>query len=197
MSDGFQPQLSRFIVGIDLGTTNSAVAFVDSSKSTGQIEIFPIEQWVDFAAWENRSLLPSFHYQTLPEEQASLLAAGQAGTSATSTQQVVGVLARDRGMQLPGRQIVSAKSWLSHAGVDRQGPILPWQGDEGVDKLSPVEVSASYLSAIRASWDKAHKRHPLAEQEIVLTLPASFDQIARQLTVDAARLAGLPRSHAD
>jgi hypothetical protein len=181
-ADGFEQKLSRYIVGIDLGTTNCAVAFVDSERPNVGIHIFPVEQWTDFGTSEKRDLLPSFHYQPLAEESESL-----------GTGSVVGILARDRGLQLPGRQIGSAKSWLCHASVDRQSAILPWQSDDGVEKLSPVEASSRYLTQIQHAWDAAHKAHPLSEQDIVLTLPASFDQVARQLTIEAAKLAGLPR----
>ncbi|MCA9129061.1 MAG: Hsp70 family protein [Planctomycetales bacterium] len=192
-SDGFEQELSRYIVGIDLGTTNCAVAYVDTeflsqATSAPGIRAFPVEQWVDFGVLEKRELLPSFLYQPLPTEQETLRQAGE-----KSAEQIVGSLARDRGLQLPGRQICSAKSWLCHAGVDRREQILPWQSDDGVTKLSPVQASAHYLTQIRRAWDKAFRNHPLAEQDIVLTLPASFDQVARQLTIEAAAMAGLEK----
>lgn len=181
-NDGFEQLPSRYVVGIDLGTTNCAVAYVDTQQASAPIHVFPVEQWVDFGTSEKRNLLPSFHYQPLAAEAQSL-----------ADSPVVGTLARDRGLQLPGRQIASAKSWLSHAGVDRQSPILPWQSDEGVEKLSPVAASASYLTQIKQAWDAAFKSYPLEEQDVVLTLPASFDQVARQLTIEAAKQAGLAR----
>ncbi len=187
--DGFEQSLSRYIVGIDLGTTNCAVAFIDSqSKTQGTIENFLIEQWIDFGSSQRRELLPSFLYQPLAEELQALQDARP-----TDSPRIVGCLARDRGLQLPGRQLSSAKSWLCHAGVDRHSAILPWQNDEGVDKISPVEASAEILSQIRRAWDREHRSQPLAEQDIVLTLPASFDQVARQLTIEAAAAAGLKR----
>ncbi|HBE70410.1 MAG TPA: molecular chaperone DnaK [Planctomycetaceae bacterium] len=185
--EGFEEVDSRYVVGIDLGTTNCAVSFVDSTKTPYKIENLPIDQWVDFSSSEKRPLLPSFHYQPTDAEQASLRAAG------ADTESVVGELARDRGLEQPGRHIQSAKSWLCHGGVDRRSAILPWQGDDGVGKLSPVDASAAYLAAIRRAWDQRFRSEPLANQEIVLTLPASFDQIARQLTIEAAASAGLPR----
>jgi len=206
--DGFEAVPSRYIVGIDLGTTHCAVAFIDTQRTAvapaqvalehvalepaapndRAIENFPIEQWVDFGVSQRRDLLPSFLYQPLSEEIASLSAEPNAIGS-----RIVGSLARDRGLQLPGRQISSAKSWLCHDGVDRRSPILPWHNDEGVDKISPVEASAELLKQIRSKWDEQHPQHPLAEQDIVLTLPASFDQVARQLTIEAAAAAGLER----
>lgn len=181
-SDGFNRPASRYIVGIDLGTTNCAVAYLIADDPKASLCNFPVRQWVDLGMKEPRELLPSFHYQPLAEEAKIL------GASAP----VVGVLARDRGAQLHGRLVASAKSWLCHAGVDRTSPILPWQSDAGVDRYSPTAISSSYLQRIRESWDEAHPDNPLAEQDVVLTLPASFDQVARQLTIDAAQLAGLP-----
>ncbi len=192
-TDGFEDLPSRYIVGIDLGTTNCAVAFVDTEQADAPIRIFPVEQWVDFGTSEKRNLLPSFHYQPLPSELTSLQGAGALASGSEAMVTVVGALARDRGLQLPGRQISSAKSWLSHSSVDRQSPILPWQCDEGVEKLSPVEASARYLAQIKRAWNRTFKSHPLDEQEVMLTLPASFDQVARQLTIEAAKQAGLAR----
>src|SRR5690606_13574556 len=105
----------------------------------------------------------------------------------------VGFFARDQGTLAPGRLIGSAKSWLSHSGVDRTAEILPWHGAPDVDRLSPVEVSARYLAHIRDAWNARFANDPLAEQDLVLTLPASFDEVARELTVRAAARAELPR----
>src|SRR5690606_32287323 len=104
-----------------------------------------------------------------------------------------GVLARDAGMHQPARRIASAKSWLSHDGVDRSAALLPWQGDPDVPRHSPVEISSRYLAHIRSAWDAAHPDEPLDRQDVVLTLPASFDEVARELTIAAARQAGLSR----
>lgn len=106
---------------------------------------------------------------------------------------IVGELARERGSRTPGRLVASAKSWLSHAGVDRTVPILPWGAAAEVAKVSPVAASASTLAHIRAAWNHRFPRQPLERQELVLTVPASFDEAARALTVEAARLAGLPQ----
>jgi len=202
--------LSRYIVGIDLGTTNCAVAFVDSHSSDAngnwQVETFLIPQWVDWGQIERRSTLPSFHYE-LPAAEASSLASGlpwesgggeSAGAAVEkqtsgSERFAVGVLARDAGMRRPGRRIASAKSWLSHDGVDRSAPLLPWQGDPEVARHSPVLISSRYLQHIRRAWDSAHPSEPLDQQDVVITLPASFDEVARELTVSAAKVAGLSR----
>lgn len=195
---------SRYVVGIDLGTTNCAVAFVDSDaiESTGDwhVETFSIPQWVDWGQIERRTTLPSFHYELPPQETASL-ASGlpwERGKKTISRGEAsepfaVGVLARDAGMRRPGRRIASAKSWLSHDGVDRSAPLLPWQGDADVARHSPVTISARFLAHIRSAWDDAHPDHPLDQQDVVITLPASFDEVARELTVSAARSAGLSR----
>lgn len=103
----------------------------------------------------------------------------------------VGLFARDHGGAVPGRLISSAKSWLCHPGVDRTAGLLPWHGAADVERMSPVQVSARYLGQIRAAWDHAHPEYPLAEQDLILTVPASFDEVARELTVEAAVLAGL------
>lgn len=181
---------SRYIVGIDLGTTNCAVAFVDTTLTKPRVATFQVEQMVDWSSVEARDTLPSFHYQLTSQESTSVKNRWIAGTKNPF---VVGMLARDRGLQMPGRQIASAKSWLCHPGIDRTAPILPWHGDEDVETFSPVEASAAYLRHIREAWDLKYKSFPLAEQDVVVTLPASFDEVARELTIEAAKLAGLPR----
>lgn len=188
--DAFEAKVSRYVVGIDLGTTNSALAFADThaANKANQVQPFPIEQWVDFSTREPREVLPSFHYEPTSEEVRTLSA-----LAGRDVDHLVGTLARESGARQPGRQIASAKSWLCHDGVDRQSPLLPWHSDPGVTKLSPVQASARTLAHIRETWDRAHPREPLAEQDVVLTLPASFDEVARQLTIEAARSAGLPR----
>jgi hypothetical protein len=198
---------ARYVVGIDLGTTNSAVASVDTRAVSGAgsfaVETFLIPQWVDWGQVERVSTLPSFHY-ALPRGVSSGLTGGlpwepQAGSSTAAREAsddekyVVGTLARDAGMRQPGRRVASAKSWLSHDGVDRSAPLLPWRGDADVPLHSPVEISARFLTHIRRAWDVAHPDAPLDRQDVVITLPASFDEVARELTVAAARRAGLPR----
>src|SRR5690606_36211893 len=106
---------------------------------------------------------------------------------------VVGAYAREQGARSRSRLVASAKSWLSHAGVDRREAILPWGAPEEVEKVSPVGASARYLAHLREAWDHLHPDLPLAEQDLVLTVPASFDAVARELTVEAARAAGLER----
>ena len=182
---------SRYVVGIDLGTTNSAVMYVDTQQSPWQVQLLSLPQLVSPGQVEARDTLPSFHYQAAAQEMA-------AGAMRLPWQQderpwVVGVMARDEGTKSPGRLIASAKSWLCHSGVDRHAELLPWQGAADVERLSPVKASARFLGHIRDAWNAQFPTQPLADQEIVITLPASFDEVARELTIEAAAMAKLPR----
>lgn len=164
-------------VGIDLGTTNSALAWIDPAEaedtSFPPIHVFDIPQLVAAGRVESRRTLPSFLF--LEEGQP------------------VGTYARDQGAIVPTRLVHSAKSWLSNPDVDRTAKILPWDAGEGGRVLSPVEVSARLISTLREAWDKAGRFAPLSETDVVLTVPASFDEEARELTVKAAAEAGLTR----
>ena len=159
------------------------------------IRLFTIEQLVAPGALAARPLLPSMRYH--PAEGELAAADRQLPWAFTDPGEVAdvifGELARERGSRSPGRLVASAKSWLSHGGVDRTAPILPWGAAEGVAKISPVAASASYLAYLRAVWNHRFPRQALERQELVLTVPASFDEAARALTVEAARLAGLPQ----
>jgi molecular chaperone DnaK (HSP70) len=182
---------SRYVVGIDLGTTNSAMAYVDTASEPWQVRTFAVPQLVAAGVVESRETLPSFHYQ--PAEAEFAPGSLRLPWTSENPDHIVGVLARDQGAIAPGRLIISAKSWLCHSGVDRLAELLPWHGAADVDRLSPVEVSARYLSHLRAAWNQRFPRDPLEAQDIVLTLPASFDEVARELTVKAAARAELPR----
>jgi hypothetical protein len=184
---------SRFVVGIDLGTTNSALAFVDTGRGDGlKGEPLPIPQVVQPGTVEERPLLPSFLYLPGPSEQpaGSLKLPWDANRD-----YAVGEFARNFGSQVPTRLVSSAKSWLCHAGVDRRAPILPWKAPEGGRKVSPLEASTRYLKHMAEAWNARMARdveaHRLEHQDIILTVPASFDAVARELTVEAARAAGL------
>ena len=180
-----------FLVGIDLGTTNTVVAYADANDAQAGIQLFAIEQLLAPGEVGARPLLPSLRYHPAAGE----LAAGDLQLpwpQQDVEHPVLGALARQLGAQVPGRLVSSAKSWLSHANVDRQAPILPWGADADVAKVSPVAASASYLAYVRAAWNHRFPQAPLEEQELVLTIPASFDEGARALTLEAARLAGLP-----
>lgn len=184
------------MVGIDLGTTNSAVAYVDTEKSASRIRTLLVPQLVAPGQVERRETLPSFSYQPAEGEfgPEMLRLPWEAGDRAgAGGEWVVGAFARDQGTLAPGRLISSAKSWLSHSGVDRTAELLPWHGAPDVARVSPVDASARYLRHVADAWNAEFPRHPLAEQDIVLTLPASFDEVARELTVKAAARAGLPR----
>ena len=199
----------RYVVGIDLGTTNCAVACAEVASAGdaradelgAAVAPCPSAQLVAPGEVAERPMLPSFlllptALEVAPEAMA-LPWDGAPGYA-------VGEMARERGAELPQRLVSSAKSWLSHTGVDRNAAILPWRGavsaadsadaDEQVDgaaRVSPVEASARYLAHIRDAWNAAHPDAPLAAQEVFLTVPASFDAVARELTVSAARQAGL------
>ena len=186
---------ARYLVGIDLGTTHTVVAFADLREGgRPAIRLFEIDQLVAPGEVARRAALPSLRYHPgageLPEGDL-LLPWPPAGFDEQSPPAVLGSLARELGSKVPGHLVASAKSWLSHRAVDRTAPILPWGAPEGVKRVSPVLASASYLAHVRAAWDRRHADAPLAEQEIILTVPASFDEAARALTVDAARMAGL------
>jgi hypothetical protein len=187
---------SEFIVGIDLGTTNSALAYCEKTDGleSAPIEVDGIPQIVNPNEVAERTLLPSFLYipGDLDFPKGSLSLPWDA-----TPQFVIGELARKRGAESPGRLVASAKSWLSYAAANRTAPILPWQAPEEVRKLSPLEVSSRYLQHLSTAWDAHHgadgKGRSLAEQDVLLTVPASFDEEARELTRRAAELAGLKR----
>ena len=183
-----------FLVGIDLGTTNTVVAYADANAAQAGIQLFAIEQLLAAGEVGARPLLPSLRYHRAAGELApgDLQLPWPQGDVTSAEHPVLGALARQLGAQVPGRLVTSAKSWLSHANVDRQAPILPWGADADVAKVSPVAASASYLAYVRAAWNHRFPHAPLEEQELVLTIPASFDEGARALTLEAARMAGLP-----
>jgi len=186
-----------YLVGIDLGTTHTVVAYAEqTAQGISAARLFEIDQLVGPGEVAKRPLLPSFRYHPAPDElpQDQLVLPWPASHIAgDDTPYIVGEFARELGSKVEGRQIASAKSWLSHSRVERSAPILPWAGVEDVAKVSPVVASASYLLHIRNAWNHAHPEAPLEQQTIVLTVPASFDEAARSLTQQAAELAGLSR----
>jgi molecular chaperone DnaK (HSP70) len=186
------PPPARFLVGIDLGTINTALAYVDLAAEGDPAEglqTLSIPQLVAVGEVGERRLLPSNAY--LPGEHD--LPSGARRLPWGEPPAIVGELARSQGARVPGRLVSSAKSWLSHPRVDRTAAILPWGAPEEVPRLSPVTASSLYLAHLRDAWSWRHPGHPLASQEIVLTVPASFDEVARELTLHAAREAGLER----
>ncbi|HEU0201602.1 MAG TPA: Hsp70 family protein, partial [Burkholderiaceae bacterium] len=194
--------MKQYVVGIDLGTTHTVVAYTEAGAA--DIRLFDIDQLVSLGEVAPRPLLPSVRYHpapgelsegdiALPWQEADVEEADIEKTDVAGVERaVIGTLARDLGAQVPGRLVASAKSWLSHAAVDRVAPILPWGAGEDTAKISPVAASASYLAYVRAAWNHRFPHAPLEQQDIVLTVPASFDEGARALTVEAARLAKVP-----
>ncbi|MDQ7821850.1 MAG: Hsp70 family protein [Candidatus Eremiobacteraeota bacterium] len=183
---------SKYVIGIDLGTTNSAMAYGDTTVPSGEQRhvIFDIPQVVQAGEVESRPVLPSFTYlpgdHELPEGSLALPWDGGRAFA-------VGEFARDQGAKVPHRLVSSAKSWLCNGGVDRTDAILPWKSPDEVEKISPVEVSRRYLAHMKEAWDhhpEISGGSPFEDQEIVLTVPASFDAVARELTVKAATEAG-------
>jgi len=189
----FAPGAPTWVVGIDLGTSHTVVAHVPCAGSAADIALLPIPQRSSAGETVAQPLLPSVRYQASPGELGNAWQAPWPPQDASNAAPaVVGRWARDLGAAVPGRLVASAKSWLSHPGVDRTAPILPWGAPEGVAQVSPLAASASYLAHVRQAWDGAHPGAPLHAQAVVLTVPASFDEGARALTLEAAHLAGLP-----
>jgi hypothetical protein len=187
---------SRYLIGIDLGTTNSVVAYTDSQEvadAASPIHVFPIPQLVEHAEVLMLPVLPSFLYFPTEDE---LSAGAVSATWDENPPMVTGVLARQQGALQPSRQVSSAKSWLSYPGVDRRAKILPAQAEPPQPMISPVEASARYLMHLRDAWNRAigtDAETRFEHQDIVLTVPASFDEEERELTVEAARRAGLDK----
>jgi molecular chaperone DnaK (HSP70) len=187
----------RYIVGIDLGTTHSVVAYTRAElgeNETPEVRLLEIAQVVAPGEIKTQPLLPSFLFLPGPHDvpPGALEVPWNAGID-----YAVGEFARSRGAELPARLVASAKSWLSHRGVDRTQPILPWDAPADARRVSPLEASARYLEHIRDAWNyemaSVDPAARLEEQEILLTVPASFDAVARELTVQAASIAGLHR----
>jgi molecular chaperone DnaK (HSP70) len=180
-----------YVVGIDLGTTNCVLAYVETREVAPGVEsppvaVLAVPQLTKPGVVEARAQLPSFVYLPAANElrpESLALPWGQ-------PEHVVGELARARGAEVPARVVASAKSWLCSVGVDPSQPILPWNAPDDVPHLSPVAAQAAYLRHLRAAWDAAMPA-PLAEQEVYLAVPASFDPAARELTARAAEQAGL------
>ena len=182
------------ILGIDLGTTNSAIAVADDAPARG-VDITQVVGPGEIAA---RPTLPSF--LLLPSEHEVPSAQLQLPWSG-ALRYTVGTFARERGAELPHRLVSSAKSWLCNPSIDRTAQVLPFRGAqreleaemEGGERVSPVNASARYLAHLRAAWDDANEDFPADEQDVLVTVPASFDPVARELTVVAAREAGFDK----
>ncbi|MGR8929206.1 MAG: Hsp70 family protein [Gammaproteobacteria bacterium] len=179
-------QTPQFLVGIDLGTTHTVVAYSGVNDPEKCIHLFEMRQLVALGEVSERPLLPSVRYHPAQGELGTEL-----GFLTPEDGAVLGEAARVLGAKSQGRLVTSAKSWLSHTSVDHAAPILPWGSDDSVFKVSPLEASASYLRHVRTVWEQRFPKAPLPQQDLVITVPASFDESARSLTLEAAKMAGL------
>jgi hypothetical protein len=183
---------SKYVIGIDLGTTNSALSYAEFRPDAdpfapANVQVMAIPQLTNPGEVREEDLLPSFLY--LPG--GSDFPAGSLALPWDPAHDcVVGVLAQKRGAENAGRLVSSAKSWLSHSGVDRTAPLVPFRAPEGVDKISPVTASRRYLEHLREAWDHKMPDAPFTDQQVLVTVPASFDAVARELTLEAAQMAG-------
>ncbi len=180
----------QYIIGIDLGTTNCALACAPRAgdpRETPPVTVIELPQLVNPGEIRDQPLLPSFLY--IPGS-ADFPSGSTALPWDESPRYVVGALAQKRGAEVSSRLVASAKSWLSHAGVDRTAPILPLNAPQGLDKISPVAASRQYLEHLRKAWDAKMPDAPFAKQQVLVTVPASFDAVARELTLQAAQEAG-------
>ncbi len=181
---------ARYSVGIDLGTTHSVLSYVDLENSDDQVvlAVLAIPQLTAPSMVEEKAQLPSFTYLA---HEAEL---GEGATALPWTahpEQLVGEIARSMGSKTPIRLVSSAKSWLCHAGVDCKQAILPADAPEEVARISPFAASKAYLQHLLSAWNHQFPEHALAQQDVTITVPASFDPAARELTVEAARALGL------
>lgn len=183
--------MSKYCIGIDLGTTHSVLSFLDLQEAeadASQQQVLAVPQLTGPGSIEERSQLPSFIYQFHDSE---LAATDLALPWNASPDRLVGEQARNLGSKTPIRLVSSAKSWLCHGGVDRRSAFLPMESPQEVEKTSPFDASVAYLEHLKSAWNHANSEHPLEQQEVVITVPASFDPAARELTADAARAVGL------
>ncbi|WP_347988726.1 Hsp70 family protein [Methylomonas sp. AM2-LC] len=177
---------TNYLVGIDLGTSHTVVAYTDVSAPDQPIQLFNIPQLVALGEVAERPLLPSVRYHPAEGEINA-----ETGFLLSDDGAILGEAARVLGAKSQGRLVTSAKSWLSHTAVDPSADILPWGSDASVFKVSPLAASASYLRHVRTVWEQRFPHAPLTQQQVVVTVPASFDESARSLTLEAAKIAGL------
>ncbi len=184
-----EQQNRRYAVGIDLGTTHSVLSYVDLHNSEESLDhqVLAIPQLTSPGSVEEKNQLPSFMYQA---HESELSSADIALPWSDNPEALVGTLARELGAKTPIRLISSAKSWLCHGAVNCRDAFLPLNSPDEVVKVSPLEATHNYLQHLRQSWDFAFAQHPLIEQDVTITVPASFDPAARELTVEAARTLG-------
>jgi Hsp70 protein len=180
---------AQYVLGFDLGTTNCVLGYTPLDGDEPDVRLLEIPQLVAPDTLESRTSLPSFLYL------AAARAAGHDGLDlpwAEGRKYAVGELSRRQSAEMPERTVAAAKSWLCHSRVDRRQPILPWNAPDDVDKVSPVAAARIYLEHLIAVWHATIPDAPVAEQKVILTVPASFDAAARDLTREAALSAGLP-----
>ena len=180
-------QTPKFSVGIDLGTTHCVMSFVDTHDEDARVEVMPIPQLTAPGTVETRSQLGSFLYQPHEHEmnpQSRVL------PWSSEPKALVGAIARNLGSKTPIRLVASAKSWLCHGGVNRRNAFLPAGSPEEVEKVSPLRATELYLEHLKDAWNHTNPNHNLADQDVTITVPASFDPAARDLTAEAARNVG-------
>ncbi len=174
----------QFIIGIDLGTTHCALAA--SPTTSASVQLYDLPQSVGQGEVAAKSLLPSLIYLPIDGE----LPEGSTTLPWGNAPHVVGQWAGRLGSKVPQRLVASAKSWICHGGINRRAPILPWNTPDTEPQISPYQASVTFLEHLRCTWDSAHPNAPLVDQDVTVTVPASFDEAARELTLDAAREAG-------
>ncbi len=182
---------TRYSVGIDLGTTHCVLSYAELGDIDDEqflSHVMAIPQLTSPGSVEEKTQLPSFLYQAHEDE----LAEGSTSLPWTAKPEyLVGEIARSLGSKTPIRLVASAKSWLCHAGVDCKAAILPVDSPDEIERVSPFQATSAYLQHMRDAWQSQHPDAPLAQQDVVITVPASFDPAARELTVEAARAVGL------
>lgn len=179
---------ATFSVGIDLGTTHCVIAYSDTRNEHASVQVMPIPQLSAPGSVESLNQLGSFVYQ--PHEH-EMNPASRVLPWTDKPHALVGAIARNLGAKTPIRLVASAKSWLCHGGVNRREAFLPAGSPEEVEKISPLRATELYLEHLKQAWDHAHPDHPLSDQDVTITVPASFDPAARDLTAEAARNIGL------
>ncbi|EJN6826210.1 Hsp70 family protein [Vibrio cidicii] len=180
-------QVAKFSVGIDLGTTHCVMSFMDTQDEQARVQVMTIPQLTAPGTVESRNQLGSFLYQ--PHEH-EMNPASRVLPWTTEPTALVGAIARNLGGKTPLRLVASAKSWLCHGGVNRRDAFLPAGSPEEIEKVSPLRATELYLEHLKQAWDHAQPNHPLSEQDVTITVPASFDPAARDLTAEAARNVG-------
>lgn len=194
------PSKPRFTIGIDLGTTNSVLAYIDLKHPKRGPQVLPLPQWESADRYANNELLPSFLCALTPAERDTGFNAADGPVPTAFSGWIPGGYAKAQMALRPGRVVSSAKSWLCHPEIDRTAPILPWKSEDipAENRLSPIQVSSAYLTCFKESWNRAmaegNEGAAFERQEVVITVPASFDEVAQQLTLEAAKMAGFPDS---